>query len=71
MTSRLTVWVVYDHPKDFPDTFVARRFDGEDATAELIVCTDLETIRQELQAKGLVRFARDEQDDPKILESWL
>lgn len=26
--SSITLWTVYDHPRDYPNNFVARRFEG-------------------------------------------
>jgi hypothetical protein len=68
---RLQIWTVYEKPKDFPHCFVARMFEGDEATDEIMVCSDLEPIRQELAKRGLVCLPRDENDDPVIVESWL
>lgn len=71
MSGKLKIWTVYEKPKDFPNCFVARLFEGEEATAEIMVCGDIEPIREELRRRGLVCFPRDENDDPVIVESWL
>lgn len=67
----LLSWVIYDHPADFPDVFVARLFDGEDPTVEIMVCPDLETIRDELHRRGFIPFARVDEDPPAVVETWL
>lgn len=67
----LPIWVVYDHPSDFPDDYVARLWQGESPTDTVISHADLRSVRLELWMKGLVRLDRAEGDDPKILETWL
>lgn len=70
----LTIWVVYDHPKDFPDHYVARRFINEQAQngeGDVIVKDDLIEIRNAMYARGLFRLGRDPSDDPVIVEMWL
>lgn len=74
---QLPMWVVYDHPKDFPRNYVARRWEWNDvaqdyfATPELMVAPDVDMIRTELQKRGLVRLERHEDDGPKIMETWV
>ena len=69
--SPLPIWVVYDHPADFPHCFVARMHLDEKPTANMIVSPELDHIRMVLEAHGLIRFARHDEDDPKIVECWL
>lgn len=65
------MWVVYDHPTDFPDHFVARRWDGLQATDDTIKSDQLGTVRFALRQLGLVCLARQEGDDRNIVEVWL
>lgn len=72
----MTVWVVYDHPKDFPTCYVARpQFILKDHT--VVPCKvawlgeDLDKMRDALAALGLTCLMRSPGDDPKILETWL
>lgn len=67
----LPVWVVYDHPSDCPDYYVARLWQGETATGVAIIDRDLERLRDTLEEMGLVHLDRMEGDDPVILETWL
>jgi hypothetical protein len=72
----LSMWTVYDHPTDFPDTFVARRFEirgGDEpfATSDVMVAMDLEVVRLWLQENGWVCLGRYENDDPLIVETWV
>lgn len=70
-------WTVYDHPRDLPDVFVARRFEVVRGNVEPIATTDvitspsLEDLRACLSHAGLVALARMEGDDPKIIEVWI
>ena len=72
---KLSLWTVYDHPKDYPDDFVARQHvsaDGEShPTQNAFRTRRLETMRMILQAAGLVPLTRDPADDKKIIETWL
>lgn len=71
MSDGLTIWVVYDHPSDWPNYFVARQWLGETATGNMLMDWDLERLRETLQRLGLVKLDRMEGDDPVILETWL
>jgi hypothetical protein len=71
----LDMWTIYDHPRDFPNSYVARLFQVEagksGATETIIVNDDLELIRKEFESCGLVCIIRADDDDPVILETWL
>ena len=72
----LQIWTVYDHPTDYPDNFVARRFDvdgdGVRPTSNIIIAPDLDTLRNVLQFQmGLSCITRYADDDPNIVEVWL
>lgn len=71
MTAVLSIWSVYDHPKDFPDVFVARKWEGTRPTADTITSEDLATLRRKLAERGLICLTRCPDDDPTILETWL
>lgn len=76
MTEPLAMWIVYDHPSDHPDCYIARVHeiysDGAVPTGETFEARDLETIRAFLRDQlGLVCIARDAHDDPVVVESWL
>jgi hypothetical protein len=70
----LNIWTVYDHPKDFPDGFVARRFEclgpAPVATND-VVQGDLPAIRDAFSRCGLTRLLRNDGDEPQIVESWI
>lgn len=69
--TELPIWTVYDHPRDFPNVFVARLWMNDKPTGEIMLSRDLEKLRDMLQAKGLVKLMRHETDDPVIVETWL
>jgi hypothetical protein len=70
----LSLWTVYDKPKDHPQGYVVRRFDctaeGPIATADAY-SGDLELIRDTLWRAGLIQLARNPDDEPQIVETWL
>jgi hypothetical protein len=76
MNNALPIWVIYEKPLDFPNSFVVRRqwattpitFDKD-----FILAPSLAQARAALCAKvpGLVCIQRDPSDDPCIVESWL
>jgi hypothetical protein len=72
----LAMWTVYDHPNDYPDRFVARRFEvgtaGIVATESIIAMPDLEELRDVLEFEmHLTCLPRSPEDNPKIVETWL
>ena len=74
----LYVFTVYDHPTDFPDHFVVRRFkiSSEPPYEPIPDCIfmqekSLMVIRDYLSYIGLYKIPRDPNDDPKIVESWI
>lgn len=67
----IEMWCVYDHPRDYPNSFVARLFVGEKATEQHIIAMDLETIRVFMANNGYSRIHRYPEDDPRIVEIWL
>jgi hypothetical protein len=72
----LGIWTVFDRPSDYPDKYVARRFDvdanGPRATESIIIMDDLDKLREMLAFEmRLTCLDRLPQDDPKIVEVWL
>jgi hypothetical protein len=70
----LPLWVVYDHPSDYPDDYVARQFvigiEGDKPTDRMMIGA-LDSIRAALCNLGLGCIQRSEEDDPVIVECWL
>ena len=68
----LSMWVVYDHPRDYPNSYVARLWRGETPTESVIICKDITVLREMLLAEmHLVRLDRMPNDEPQIMEVWL
>ena len=72
----LPMWVVYDHPLDMPDRFVARRWltlPNNRPTQEVLTADKLDDLRYAIQRAmpGAVRLDRSPDDDAKIMEVWL
>jgi hypothetical protein len=72
----LCTYAVYDHPSDYPDSYVVRRFYGMGGEAvpeaqPLMVTRDLETIRDAMRYRGLTCLPRFANDEPQILEVWM
>jgi len=70
---QLTIWTIYDRPKDHPEGFIARRFEvGKEtvATADTLV-GELEELRSGFWKAGLMKLSRQDGDEPQIVESWV
>lgn len=66
-----TVWVIYDRPLDFPESYVAREFILDRPTSKMMTCQDLKMLRDVLSSAGLICLTLQPKNDPKILEVWL
>lgn len=75
MTEILSGWTVYDHPSDYPNEFVARRWIVSDgcvvATSEILTSPEIVRLRAKMIQKGLCRLERSPGDDAKIMEVWI
>jgi len=69
--SPLTLWVIYDHPRDYPREFVARKWVGEEPSGEILCSYSVRPLQEALRRRGLRRIERHSRDDPVIVESWL
>jgi hypothetical protein len=71
----LTIWTIYDRPKDHPHGHIARRFEvGRGAPLVATAHTlagDLDDIREILAQAGLTNIRRQDGDEPQIVESWI
>jgi len=71
----LTIWTVYERPKDYPIGWIARMFEisgaGPKPTGRVIKCAALQPIREKLIRAGLTCLPRQEGDEPQIVESWI
>jgi hypothetical protein len=75
MSDDLQIWTVFDHPRDYPDCFVARLSEigkgGIRVTPRIMTSLDLEAIRSRLERLGLTCLPRQPGDEPHIIEVWL
>lgn len=73
-SEQLTQFVVYDHPKDYPEGFVVRQWiiqRGSDPIAgQAVGGPTLESVRAAIP-RDKVRLERDPSDDPSIFETWI
>jgi hypothetical protein len=72
----LPIWTVYDHPRDYPHCYVARKFlvgglADELPTDEVITAPTLDEIRELMERRGLTCLRRAPEDDPVIVETWI
>lgn len=66
----IEIWVIYDHPIDFPEEYVARKFILDKPTKDMIVMPSLDEVRKMLPP-GLTRLDRNPEDNLKIIETWI
>jgi hypothetical protein len=70
----LTLWTIYDKPADYPDGFIARRFEvggGQPVATSDTLTGELEALRQTFWKAGLMKLSRQEDDEPQIVETWV
>lgn len=70
----LEIWTVYEHPRDYPDKYVARKslatHPEPTRTDDMFTADSLNEVRA-LLPPGLYCFHRSPEDDPAIVEIWL
>jgi hypothetical protein len=73
-TKELEMFTIYDHPADYPNHFVIRRWtiaDGKPHPDDaVILVTTLVEARLHIKP-GLCCIDREVNDDPKIMETWI
>jgi hypothetical protein len=71
---KMSMWVVYAQPRDYPMQYVLRLWELRDekmiATNQMGLADSLEEVR-EMLPPGLFRLSRFDNDDPCIVEVWL
>ncbi len=72
--SSLSMWVIYDRPRDMPKQVVARRHEIRGPlhgpTSDYVTGDTVESVRG-LLPPGLHRMPRAPCDEPQIVEVWL
>lgn len=75
--SAISLWTVYKQPDDFPNHYVARRFEVRSGelhhTDQVIVAASMTAVRRHLEQYHLsgTVMPRTENDDPNVVETWL
>lgn len=67
-------WTIYDHPSDYPDFFVVRRWrilPGHLISEKNCLLADSLIEAREHIPTGFVRVDRQPEDDSVILETWI
>lgn len=73
----ISVWTVYKRPDDYPNHYIARRFEirsGElHHTDQVIVADTITAVRRHLEQYHLsgTVMPRGENDAPNVVETWL
>jgi hypothetical protein len=62
------VWKIVDHPKDYPNDFVARKFVDGKATDVFVASWCLEEVQWMLGKMGLLKADREEPGVKEIYE---
>jgi hypothetical protein len=66
------IWVIYDHPRDFPEYFVVRVAWGLQMAPVAQLAVDLEGARRiAIDGGASYCLGRAPDDDPVIAESWI
>jgi hypothetical protein len=70
-----TLWTIYNRPVDYPQHYVARRFEVQPGgrlitTDDILTADTLEDVRMQLP-HGLHRVVRQPGDLPAIVETWI
>ena len=76
MSNLFRLYVIYDHPSDYPNDYVARchyenleiKVGSQDEVA--LVSKNVDALRKLLEEMGLVKIERFDNDDSVILETW-
>lgn len=71
---RMPIFTVYKSPKDFPNKYVVRLFDGKKPLRLVTVKNTLEEARAAIQQGPpflYTQIGRFEDDDPVIVETWI
>ncbi len=72
----IRTYVIYDHPKDYPQHFVVRAWEVVCGVPvpipsfDCLLANSLEEARSRLP-EGLINIGREACDDPRIREVWV
>ena len=63
-------WIVYDHPFDYPDSYVAKQFINQIETERFILSSKLEGVVETLLERGFT-CQKTVKDDNEIIQVWI
>jgi hypothetical protein len=68
----MLLWVIYQSPSDYPGRFVARPHNAleQRVLTAILIANTLNELRTKVPA-GLALLAREPNDDPVIIETWV
>lgn len=66
----LEMFVIYDHPRDYPGHFVVRRWSGDRPTDDFAIADSIEIARTHVPS-GLCRLPHQPGEDDVIVETWI
>lgn len=71
--SSLTTYTIYENPDDAPGLFVVRKWVVSGGGPQAMEAENFQTLGEARLAipPGFVNMGRDENDDEKIVESWI
>jgi hypothetical protein len=74
----LSIFTVYENPRDYPGRFVVRRFEVSADTVQpdalaVVIANTLDQARAAIRREhpGAIRLPRADGDEPQIVESWI
>lgn len=72
----LSMWTIFDRPRDHPDGFIARCFETGGGNPEPVatgytIMGRLDLIRQCMERCGLYCMTRSPGDHPNVVETWM
>ena len=67
---KMPMITIFKHPLDYPDKYVARVFDLNQPTNVLMLADTYNTLVSRIP-NSMLRFIRDENDHPTIIETWI
>lgn len=67
---KFPIIVVYKHPEDYPDKYLARLWDIKTPTKLIATADSLDELRKGKPTEMMI-MQRHPEDDPKIVETWI
>lgn len=67
---RIPMFAIYDHPIEYPNSYVARLWDNITATNVVLLSDDLEELRKKMPY-SMIPIKRSMKDDKCLIETWV